>query len=252
MTDEVKDAPTSEETKQEEAGISEPEKAEVKPEAKEDTLGGIFQTDKPEKKPESKMVPEAVLLEYKKDNKELKKDIKDLRKLIEDGASNKEVSQELKDIAEEHNVDPDFLAKLARSIKAQTKAEMEDELSSKMKPIEAKAQQENIDKKFEEHFAKVLEAMPEYKDIVSKDVIKSLALNPANANKSFAKILEESYGHLLKGKKTLEPTSPRGGQGDMEIDYAKAQKDSKYFAEIMADPELKKKYNEDLHKRIKL
>lgn len=251
MADEVKEAPIQEESKELETGKAEPE-VDAKADTKEATLGDILETNKPEKTENPKLVPEAVLLEYKKDNKELKKDIKDLKKLIEDGASKKEVSQELKDIAEEHNIDPDFLDKLARSIKAQTKAELEGEFSSKMKPIEEKERKAAQDKKFDEIYSNILETMPEYKSIVNKEVIKTLSLNPANANKTFAKILEESYGHLIQGKKTIETTSPRGGQEDIAIDYAKAVKDSKYFAEIMADPDLKRKYNEDLQKRIKL
>jgi hypothetical protein len=94
--------------------------------------------------------------------------------------------------------------------------------------------------------------MPEYKNIANKDVIKSLSLDPKNANKTFAKILEDSYGHLITGKKTLEKTTVRGGNSDSPIDFNKAAKDMEYYKEIMANPELKKKYNESLTDRIKL
>lgn len=251
MTDEVKDAPKVEESKEETTATVEAEKAEVKEEskteAKDTKVGDALGEPKLEKK-ESKMVPEAVLLEYKKDNKELKKDIQELKKLIEDGATRSEISQELKDIAEEHNVDPEFLDKLAKSIRQQTKAELEAEV----KPIKEKELAQKREEIFTENYNKTLEAMPEYKDLAQKEVIKALAMNPANANKTFAQILEMSYGHLVKGKKTIEQTTPRGGNDNEEIDFNKAQRDHKYFVEIMADPKLKAKYNEDLHKRIKL
>jgi hypothetical protein len=251
MTEEVKDAPKVEESKKETKATVEakPEvKEESKTSAKDTKVGDILESNKSEEKKEPKMVPEAVLLEYKKDNKELKKDIKALRELIENGASKNEVSQELKDIAEEHNVDPEFLDKLAKSIKQQAKAELEAEV----KPIKEKELAQQREMLFIENYNKTLEVMPEYKGLAQMEVIKSLALNPNNANKTFAQLLELAYGHLIKGKKTIETTTLRGGTNKGVIDFDRARKDKKYFMEIMADPELKVEYNKDLHKRIKL
>ena len=158
------------------------------------------------------------------------------------------MSEGLEKIAEEHDVDIGFLNELAKNLKSSLKEEMKTE----MKPIYERENQEKINKIFKEHFKRTLEAMPEYKDIANKDVIKKLSLLPENSNKTFAKILEESYGHLIKGKKTLE--SPKGGKEEPigEIDYRKAVTDTKYYEKIMANPELKKRYNENLPSRLNL
>lgn len=208
---------------------------------KEETVGEALS------KPES--VPLSVFLELKKDNKELAKQMKDLQKSIETGATKKEVSADLKALADEHNVDIDFLEKLVDTLGAKA----EEKISSKLKPLEDKERKIKSDSIFEDKFGKAIEAMPEYKDIVSKDVIKSLSLDPANQNKTWRQIIEGAYGHLITGRKTLESSTARGGKEDsQEVDFAKAAKDTKYFSEIMANPELKKKYNTGLAERLRL
>ncbi len=247
MVDETKKAPENESKPLETAtpqAEAKPEKEEPKTEGK---VGEILNPKEPPKE-DARMVPEAVLLEYKNQNKELRKDIKDLRELIESGASKSEVSEDLEKIAEEHNVDIGFLNKLAKSIKGSVESEM----ASKMKPIQDRENQERIDKIFKEHFGKTLDAMPEYKGVVKEEVIKALSLSPENANKTFAQIIDETYGHLIPGRKTIESQGGRGGGEITEIDFDKVKTDTEYFKEIMANPELKKKYNEGLVKRLQL
>jgi hypothetical protein len=211
----------------------------------EETVGEVLN---PEKK-EPKLVPEAVLLEYKNANKELKRDLKELKTLIESGASKKEVSTDLKAIAEEHNVDLDFLEKLTLALEARA----DEKVSSKLKPLEEKERLSKINEVFEASYAKAIEKMPEYKDIASKEVIKSLSLDPANQNKTWTQIIEGAYGHLIQGKKTFESSAPSGLKGDdQEVDFDKARKDPNYFTEVMANPTLKEKYNKGLAERLKL
>lgn len=230
---------------EEQAKNTEGAKEGKKPEEKqEETIADALET----KKKEQKLVPEAVLLEYKNANKELKRDLKELKQLIESGATKKEISSDIKALADEHNVDPDFLQKFAAAIKKST----EEEISAKVKPFEEKERQEKINTLFEDHFKKAIEKMPEYKDVVNKDVIKTLSLNPANQNKTFTQIIEEAFGHLIKGKKTLESSSPSGKEESQDVDFDKAVKDAKYFSEIMANPLLKEKYNKGLAERLKL
>lgn len=212
---------------------------------KDVTVSEALNTKKAEpKKDEPRMVPEAVFLE-------VKNELKDLRQAIKDGATKSQVSATLKSIADEWNLDENFLTAITSVVKAETKAEFEQEFSSKLKPIEDKERQDKIDKAFNEHFSKAMEDMPEYDGVVNKDVVKTLSLDPHNANKTFAQLIEESYGHLVQGKRTLDPTTTRGGKNDnLEVDIEKAQKDPAYFKEIMRDPILKKKYNDGLLERL--
>jgi hypothetical protein len=244
MADEAKEAAA------EQLQTTEPVTEAATPVEKEETIGEVLQVEEPKKEP--KLVPEAVLLEYKKDNKELRRELKDLKTLIENGGSKKEVSSDLKAIAEEHDVDPEFLQKFAAAVKAQAESELEDKFSSKLRPLEEKEKAKEIEAKISAAYKKAIEDQPEYKDLVTKKAFESLVRDPSNANKTLSSILEESYGHLVTGKRTLETAKPGGGKEDAEVDFDRAKTDSDYFKQIMSDPHMKKKYNDNIAARLNL
>jgi len=254
MTDPVKTAPTPEEAKKQETATAEAaQKVIDDAQALEDTKNAIVGDVIPASdKKEVKTVPEAVFLEEKNTRKELAKELKDIKKLLEDGASRKEVSADVKEIAEEFGLDEEAINKLISKVGQVTKAEYDKEIEAKLRPLQEKDRAESFDKTFNEHYDKLMEALPEYKNLANREVIKVLASDPKNANKTFAKILEDSYGHLVAGKKTIETTQARGGVSDSPIDFNRAKKDMEYYKEIMASPELKKKYNESLIDRINI
>jgi hypothetical protein len=247
MTEQVKDTPAEEVKPQEATTEAKPEETKV-----EDVkVGDMVDKEAPEKE-KAKMVPEAVFLEEKRERKELSKQLKELTKLMEEGATRKEVSADVKDIADEFGLTEQAVAKLIEKVGEKTKEEYDKAIESKLRPLQEKERSEKAEKTFNEHFDKLMEAMPEFKNVANRDVIKTLSLDPKNSNKTFAKILEESYGHLVVGKKTLEKTQARGGVSDSPIDIEKARKDPKYYQELMDNPELKKKYNEGLIDRLRL
>lgn len=242
MTDEVKTAPTAEESNQQ-ANTNSEVKTEVKTEVKEETVGEVLVEKKETPKEDS--VPLSAFLEIKNSNKEMAKQLKELQKSIEQGASKTEVSSDIKAIADKHGLDEVFLQDFAQSVKAHAEAEIDAKISSRLKPLEEKEHSERINKAFTEHYQKALERMPEYKDVVNQEVIKALSLMPANANKTFTQLLEESYGHLITGKRTLDTTPAKGGKSDgFTVDIDRAKRDSSYFKEVMSDPNLKKQYND--------
>lgn len=245
MTEQVKQA-AAEQAKQTETAKPE---AVVAPEAKEGTIGEALDT-KPEIK-EAKVVPEAALLEFKNENKQLKKEMKELRKAIEEGATKKEVSSDIKALAEKHNVDPEFLQEFTTSVRASMEQEFDDKVASEVKPLKDKEKADKINTAFSTHFTKAMEKMPEFEGVAKAEVIKSLSLDPKNVNKTFTQLIEETYGHLIQGKRTVDAASTRANKNDsFEVDVSKAQTDPKYFKEVMANPTLKKKYNESLTSRI--
>lgn len=247
MAEEANIAP-AEETKETEV-VAEAPASHVEAEAKE-TVGETLQTTPPveEKKPEVRMVPESVVIQLKKDMKELKQE------LSRGDKSADEVDEALEALGKEHDVDPVFLQKLTKVIRSKTQSEFEEKLEKAMEPakaISASQKKAEMDKAFDAHYEKTLEALPEFKGIANKEVIKALAFNPANANKTFQEILEESYGHLITGKRTFDGTKSGSGKDNSEIDFARAAKDTEYFKTIMANPTLKAKYNETLMERNK-
>jgi len=230
MTDEVK-------TTQEEAVI--PTEETVTPESdaqEEQTLGEAL----PEEKP---TVGLDKFLEQKRTNKELKQKLAELEERIEQGTTKREVSKDIRSLAEQHNVDPEFLESFADAIRERAESVVEE----KLRPLterEAVAKREQL---FNTHLTNALEEMPEYKDVVNPEVLKQLAFNPANANKTFRQLLEDVYGNVQKNRKTIETTSARPTVAT--FDYDKAQSDTAYFKDIMADPQLKKMYNEEMLRR---
>lgn len=257
MSEETKTAP-AEESKQTEPATS---KADEKPETqkglgstKEETIGEVLspeESSKEETKKEDKTVPLSAFVEMKKYNKELLREMKELKKSIEEGASKVEVSESVEEIAEKHGVDKTLMRDLVKTIREDLEHEVDEKVASKLEPITRKEKEQKLNEAFETHFAKALEQMPEYKDVVSKEVIKSLSLSPTSSKKTFTKLIEETYGHLVTGKRSLDSASTRAGKDDnLDVDMDKARTDSSYFKEVMKNPTLKKKYNDGLIRRI--
>jgi hypothetical protein len=222
---------------------------ESQPEEKELTAGEVFANEEvPAPVKEPKMVPEAVLIEYKKDAKDLKKQVEELKDIIKSGQSRGQVSEDVRQLADEFGITEDAVESLIKKVGEITNKDVEE----KLRPLQEKERAMNADKTFNEHFEKLMESMPEYKDIANRDIIKTLSLDPRNSNKSFGKIIEEAYGHLVVGKKTLETTQARGGNSDAPIDFQRAVKDVEYYKELMSNPELKKKYNEHMLSNLKI
>ena len=222
--------------------VPEPPKEETPPDTKAQTVGEVLGKEK-----EVRTIPEAVLLEYKNQNKELKKDMEELKTLMKEGGSKQEVSESLREIAEEHNVDVGFLEKLTKAIKLEAQAE----ISAKMQPLEDRERIIKRDNILNDAIDKQLEAMPEYTDIAKKDIVRSLALLEENAAKTIPQILEETYGHLIQGRKTIDSGAAGRSTTDeiTEIDFKRAESDGDYLKKILANPKLKKEYNDDMMKK---
>lgn len=243
MSEELKTAPAEE--------LNNTEAVESQEGNQEATVGEILNTEQKEA-PKEESVPLATFLEIKKQNKELAKEMRDLKKSIEEGASKREVASDIKSLSDKHNVDAEFLQDFADAIRSESKKELEEELASKLKPLTEKERAQKIDSAFNEHFQKALEKAPEYEGVVNKDIIKALSLNPANKNKTFNQLIDEAYGHLVQGRRTMEVSSPRTGKNDEgSLDVDRARSDSTYFKEVMGNPELKKKYNDEMLRRLR-
>lgn len=204
----------------------------------EPTIAELTQS---EKAPES--VPLAVHLESKKEVKQLKQAIRDLETKVSAGASQKEVSADIASLGKKYEIDPDFLSELSETIRTGAKNDALGEVESVLRPLQEKEKADALAKVFNEHYSKAIESMPEYKDIVVPSVIKTLSLDPSNANKTFVQLIEETYGSAITGKRTIESTTPGGGKEPQTLDYARAKADTEYFQQVMASPKLKEEYN---------
>lgn len=248
MTDSVETTPAEEVKDTETTTASPTEETPAPVEAKEQTVGDIIAQETPKEEP--KTVGLDKFLELKKQNKELKASLEALETKIEEGATGSEISDDIEALAEEHGVDKAFLKKFASTFEKRAQDKLNDAIDERLRPIEERAKAEKFDATFNKQFAIAIEKFPEHKDIVNPAVIKALALQPSNKDKTFSQLIEEAYGNALGGKRTIETTTPHGGKEPMKVDIERAKKDPAYFREVMADPEMKKQYNEGITGRI--
>lgn len=230
----VESTPAKEVNQPEETVTPEQDNAE---QSAEETIGAaLFEEQK-----EPDTIPKARLDKEIARRKELEKSLEELQqKAADKDMSRSEIASDLESLAKEHDIDASFLNKLAGAIEARAEARFEERL----KPITEREKEAKRDAAFQRGYAKAIENLPEYADIVNPAVIKTLSLDPSNANKTFTQLIEETYGGAVVGKKTIEKAVPRGGNASGELDYERAKRDTAYFKEVMADPALKKKYND--------
>lgn len=219
----------------------------------EKTLGDLLKTETPSEEPKSEAkhedsVPVAKFLAEKKTRKALEKRVKELEEAVNAALEDDDVdvSKEVKDLAEEYGVDSKFLKNLTTTLEKK----LEDKFEKKLEPLTREKKQNDINTIFTTHFNETIGSMPEYEAIVNPDVIKSLSLDPANSNLTLRQLIEKTYGNALGGKRTIETTVPNGGKEPQEINYDRAQSDPDYYKEIMSNESSKKKYNEQMVKRL--
>lgn len=203
---------TTEETKQQDSSNNEPTVGE---------LQGDEEAPKKSEAPEN--VPKARL------DKEIQRR-KDLEKELESLKNEKDDDPEVEDT----DRDPEVK-----------------ELAAKLDRIEQNERRQKAEAIFAEHYKRALDNAPEYQDVANQEVIKQMAFNPANKNKTYSQLLEEAYGNAISGgRSTIETTTARGGVKDTKVDAERAQRDPEYRREVLADPELRKQYNEGLVDRV--
>lgn len=178
-------------------------------------------------------------LDERKEKKALQDRVKELETQIEKGATPVELSDDIAALADEFDVNKEFLGRLTKVLEARSEAKAEETIA----PIKKKDRDALIDNAFNTYYAAALDAAPEFKDIANAEVIKALSLLPSNSKKTFANLLEETYGKATTGKRSIDNTKPGGGNEPEPLDFARARKDNAYFAEVMANPALKKEYN---------
>lgn len=181
-----------------------------------------------------------------KPEKPAKPDSVPLKKFVEEKRKRKELQQELDALRAELSEDPDV-----EDDEVEENPDVQ-ALADKLDKIEKEQRQRHLNAAFEKHLNDALENAPEYKDIVNVEVIRQMAFNPANKNKTYAQLLDEAYGNAIGGRRTIETATPRGGAKDSKVDLDRARTDTEYRRQVLADPELRKQYNATLTDRIPL
>jgi len=221
---------------------------EVVPEVKQqDTINDIVQEPAPKE-----TVGLDKYMHEKKSRQAVEKRLAELEAQMASGATRDEIYADVDSIANEYNVDPDFLAKLTKQIESGLDSKIQD----KLRPITEEKEKAKFDVTFNERLSNALEQMPEYSKVINPEVIKQLFLLRDNNGKlvhgniSLEQLIENTYVNAIGGKRTLESAQPRGRQEPTDIDTARMQTDGTYYKEVMSNPTLKAKYNSGLADRL--
>ncbi len=241
MSEEIQDSAQSTEDNVEQA--EETALAQEDTQEAEQTIAELSQDDEVVEK---RVVDQNVFVAEKKARKAAERELAALRQSIEEGASQREISSEADSIAEEYDIDPNFMKRLVDTIKAETEQALDKKYSDK---LSAKEKEEKFDTAFNKQFKVALDRGPEFEAVANQEVIKTLAKLPQNKNKTVSQLLEETYGNALTGKRTIETTQPAAGKEVEPLDLSRAENDISYFNEIMKDPKKKARYNENMLKR---
>ena len=222
---------------------------EVVPEVKQqETINDIVQ--EPKETPKETVGLDKYMHE-KKSRQAVEKRLAELEAQIAQGATKAEVSADINEIANEYNIDPDFLGKISQQIEAKLEGKIQD----KLRPITEEKERAKFEVTFNERLSNAIENMPEYAKVINPTVIKQLFLlrdesgKLVNGNISLEQLIENTYVNAIGGKRTMESAKPTGRQEPGEIDYSRAKNDTAYFNEVMSNPTLKAKYNSDIEKR---
>ena len=225
-----------------------PEAKPAEPKKEQKTIGEI--TDQQSKKErDSDSIPLSKFLEIKNENKELRNSLKNLESKLRDGASRGAVNEAIDDIkeaAEELDIDEKVLKRII-ALAEKRAGKNSEELSEKLKNLESKDKDNQRQSLISKLIKDALDDYPQYKDVANPKILKHIFALPENSDKTALQVLEETYGNAIKGRKTIEGTSPQGGgNDDGTVDLAKAKTDIEYFRKVMANPKLKAQYNEQL------
>lgn len=205
-------------------------------------LGEILGTkkeeeDEPEEDEPSQegVVPLSLFLELKREMKELKE---------KTAASNDDV---IADLSSRYDVDPQFMQEMVDAISSKTAKQFQDKYEPLIEKQVKEREQEKVESVFDKVFDKAVKQFSGNESIIQKDLIKRLALDPENADKSVKQLIEWAYGGALEtveGKPSVSFEKPKagGGKKSTTLDFANlSPEDHKTIAD---DPKLRAEYGE--------
>lgn len=233
-----------EDTQEEETSPSPEEPQEEEDSTIDKPLSDVFN----EEKRTDDTVPLAKYLDMK--NKlQSKLDEKD-QLIMESTPNNKEIAS----LAEKYDVDAEFMSEFAKIMKAEALKEAQEKYDPILKKqAEEKALSEK-EKLFNQVFDKVSESYSEYAGIINKDIIREMALNGKNADKSVRQLIESVYGGVIKSKEeapasSFEQSRP-STKKSKDIDFSNLS-DSDHDL-IASDPKVREEYGKWLESNLNL
>lgn len=189
-----------------------------------------------------------VIKSLTKENRELKKmirdevipTIKDLQEQVKRGGTSAQAAKdELDALAEEWNLQPEFVKKLSGILLNKSKKQFEDEYLSDIKDIKAKTDaqskqvtQAQITGAISKEFDRVIAENPALAKVAKKEAVRKYIMSDeSNLARSMEDIIDELYGED-KESAGMEGYSSQGGNHPKDPDYkSPSEEDHKRIAE---------------------
>lgn len=181
---------------------------------------------------------------------ELKKEMAELR---QQNLSKNETSSSLRELADKYDVDQDFLAEFAEGVAAKAKEEVEKKYEPLIKQQADERRLEKQEQMFNAVFEKALASQPEHiAKVVNKDVIKRLAFDDVNGDKSVRQLIKDVYGNVpeqvdSRPSPSFEKAST-GTRKDTNIDFNNLSPED--HDTIANDPKLRAEYGDWLVENV--
>ena len=187
--------------------------------------------------------------EAEKKAKELESEITKLRTQPQS-----ETPASIKAIAEQYDINEDVLKAIVDVSRTMTKQEVREELEAELNPKLAEFEKIKQDKtrvEFENKFNTMLDEtfkeMPEYKDLVDIDDLKTWVKSGKYSKLSLPQLIEQKYSKFVVGKKTLE--QGHSSREVPEVDVKNMSNED--YLKLDSDPTLREKWAGSLEDRLR-
>lgn len=181
--------------------------------------------------------------------KELESELTKLRT-----APKTETPASIKAISEKYDIGEDVLSDILNASYVMTKDKVREELEAEFNPklaefesIKRENSQKTFETKFNDALTDTLKDMPEYKDLIDTDDLKTWVKSGKYSKLNLSQLIEQKYGKFVQGKKTIEQ-----GHSAREVEVADVSNmtDADY-QKLDSDPALKEKWAKSLPDRLR-
>lgn len=198
-------------------------------------------------------IPLKKYMAEKNAKREAENKIKELETIIaglKDAPKTSETPANIKAISEQYDIDENVLNAILKATKEKVREELEAELNPKLAELE-NIKKENSIKDFNNKFNSALEdtlnEMPEYKDLIDTDDLKTWVKSGKYSKLNMSQLIEQKYGKFVAGKKTIEQGH---SAKEAEIPDVSNMTDSDYM-KLDSDPNLREEWAKGLPNRLR-
>lgn len=185
--------------------------------------------------------------------KELEAEISNLRNSPK---SDNQIKLDVSYLSDKHGIDEEVLRDILEASYSMSKDKIKQELEQEFNPklaefegMKKEKEKQVFETKFQNTLNSTLEEMPEFKDLVDTEDLKTWIRSGQYSKLSLPQLIEQKYGKFVVGKKAIENniTSGRETALPSKTDVLTDEQ----FLQLDTNPELKKRWAEGLEERLR-